>query len=531
MPKRYVIGTRVSTRDQSDNGTSLQSQEEACVKYVERLGGTVVATISEDVSGIVPLADRPRQKRILEMLKNGDADGVVWYMVDRFFRDDLEARLQCRQWLRAGLELHFADTGRVKNESDIVFLLRAWQAGDEREKISERTSRGRYTKARNGKVVGACKPLYGYSYIDGAYHICEEEAKVVKSIYMWYVYGDESEKPMTMHAIARKLTCMNVPPPGLRWKGRVRVRPTHVWGSTAVRRLLLESAYMGIWRYARRIGKGGKGGFRPLDESIPVSIPIIIEEELWNAAQARRLFNQQMSPRNAKFNYLLRGLVKCGVCKCSMTGSNGGDPKRTATYRCGRKTKHYANLEPQGCDNRSAPARRLEDLTWEFIQGVMLDASKFEQLLREAQSSERAMLQPRQDRLETVLDSIARNEKDAKELVVSIRRVPPGGVVEAALQHDIDRVEQEASDLRKERDQLMAMLSKTALTDEEINTALQFREDTISGLRHPTNDDKRSMLELLRVQIEVLYTQAKVACRIPVSKSIDLKTTGNAVRR
>ena len=44
----------------------------------------------------------------------------------------------------------------------------------------------------------------------GEFEINEEEARIVRLIYHWYVYGDESGQPLGMEAIADKLTNMGI---------------------------------------------------------------------------------------------------------------------------------------------------------------------------------------------------------------------------------------------------------------------------------------------------------------------------------
>ena len=47
-------------------------------------------------------------------------------------------------------------------------------AGDERRKIIERTSRGKMSKAKKGKVVGSGHPPYGYDFSDNDLVINED---------------------------------------------------------------------------------------------------------------------------------------------------------------------------------------------------------------------------------------------------------------------------------------------------------------------------------------------------------------------
>jgi hypothetical protein len=68
-----------------------------------------------------------------------------------------------------------------------------------------------------------------------------------------------------------------------------------------------------------------------------------------------------------------------------------------------------------------------------------------------------------------------------------------------------------------EREQLINEITKAqVLTEEDIQVALQFRQDVIVGLQNPTFEDKRRVLELLHVQVPVKDQQARIRCRIKI---------------
>jgi site-specific DNA recombinase len=62
----------------------------------------------------------------------------------------------------------------------------AFAAELEREKIRERTSRGRRMRARSGKLLGSRGPLYGYMWADetrSTYIEHPEAAAIVRRVY------------------------------------------------------------------------------------------------------------------------------------------------------------------------------------------------------------------------------------------------------------------------------------------------------------------------------------------------------------
>jgi site-specific DNA recombinase len=100
MNMRAATYSRVSTDDQADRGYSLPSQIEACHKYAESLGYSVVVEYSEDVSGATPMGQRPRGARLSEMVGRREVDAVIVYQVDRLSRDIVDLLVTVRTRIR-----------------------------------------------------------------------------------------------------------------------------------------------------------------------------------------------------------------------------------------------------------------------------------------------------------------------------------------------------------------------------------------------------------------------------------------------
>jgi site-specific DNA recombinase len=85
----------------------------------------------------------------------------------------------------------------------------------EREKITERMTRGRRLKVQTGECRSAWLPPYGYRLtdVDGkrALVIREAEARIVRLIFVWYTVGDGGKGPLPIYAIAKRLTESRVP--------------------------------------------------------------------------------------------------------------------------------------------------------------------------------------------------------------------------------------------------------------------------------------------------------------------------------
>ena len=160
-----------------------------------------------------------------------------------------------------------------------------------------------------------------------------------------------------LFAIAESLTRDGVPSPSAYDRVRNAHRNGEGWSKSAVRAILTNPRYTGVsvWGRQRRdevlvdvedVAAGSKTLLRWNDEDAWVRSPGVaheplISEELFQAARERRAANGRTTirkPRRTPRPYLLRGLLRCGLCDRKMQGSwNHGE----AYYRC-RYLSEYA---------------------------------------------------------------------------------------------------------------------------------------------------------------------------------------------
>ncbi|MFC1944918.1 recombinase family protein, partial [Chloroflexota bacterium] len=80
-----AVYCRVSTEDQATEGTSLESQLEACLKYCCDKGYEVTYKFSESYSGLD--LDRPQLNELRELARASKVDVIVVYCLDRLSRN------------------------------------------------------------------------------------------------------------------------------------------------------------------------------------------------------------------------------------------------------------------------------------------------------------------------------------------------------------------------------------------------------------------------------------------------------------
>lgn len=499
MTKQAAIYARVSTDDQAERGYSIPSQIEACKKFADQKGCNIAGVYPDDISGTVPVSDRPEGSGLQQAIETRFINCVIVYQVDRLSRDIVDLLTTVRDWLRLGVEIYSLDVGQITSELDIVLVIKGWQGSDERQKIRERTMRGKSAKAKAGKVVGEGVAPFGYSYHDGGFVINEQQAKVIRMIFNWYVNGDENRHMMGFVAIAERLTQTGIASP-LNAKGILRYHGKAIgWGSNTIRRIIISETYCGVWQWGKRT--------RAKEDQIPVTVPAIISRELWDLAQERRIHNSKFSRRRMKRDYLLRGLVYCG-CGHGMVGSGRG---KYYYYYCSRKYGSGVSIGTEVCYAPIIRGYKLEYIAWGYILRLLTNAQEFESKLREAQELEAEQMQPKQRELESVLSLLEQTEREAEEAATALSQVK--GIVGKKLQIQADELDRRYQALLARKEKLESEL-ENELSNQTIDDIMQYREAVAVGLNNPTPEDRRLWLELLKTQVIVSNGEAVVTCRL-----------------
>src|SRR5215207_2284967 len=163
MSERCVIYARVSSEGQAENH-SLPTQIERCTAHAQAKGWTVVAVEREQHSA-ADLHGREGLQRALTLIEQGGADVLLSYATDRLSREQMHVGVILDRVLRAGGSLQFV-TEDFENSATGKFLLqvRTFAAELEREKIAERTARGRAARTASGKYLPGQKAPYGFRW-------------------------------------------------------------------------------------------------------------------------------------------------------------------------------------------------------------------------------------------------------------------------------------------------------------------------------------------------------------------------------
>jgi site-specific DNA recombinase len=373
MTQIAALYARVSTQQQEQEAT-IDSQVAAVEAFAQAQGYILskeLYFLDEAVSGAK--LDRPALDHLRDLVAEGLFQVVLCLSPDRLARQYAHQWVLLNEFQRAGVQVVFINQPPVENnpQSQLFFGIQGLFSEYERAMITERLRRGKLYRVRQGQLVNPVAP-YGYRYIPvsepggGRWEIDPREAPVVCQIYQWYT----KDNGTTIWQIVERLNTQGdqAPPRAKRWQ------------YSTVQAILTQSGYTGQAYYNRTQvchdgvgrpklqGRGKKQHSkqvpRPREEWIPVSVPAILTQDMWQCAQERLAMKQKFAVRNSKKRfYLLRSLLVCGVCGHTLVGRTSSNGRKTYACPYGDKLRN-PDIPSHGC---IISAETIEPIVWQAV--------------------------------------------------------------------------------------------------------------------------------------------------------------------
>jgi site-specific DNA recombinase len=263
---------------------------------------------------------RPGLDRLRDDIALAEVEVVVITAPDRLARKYLHQVLLVEEFERHGVRVEFVERPMSTDPHDQLLLqIRGAVAEYERTLITERLRRGKLAKLRAGQLLPWTRGHYGYQ-VDRerprdpvGVRRDDAEAAVVEHLFAAYL-----EEGATLYSVGKSLERLGVLTP--------RGRP--YWSGCSVRAILRDPTYTGL-AYGNRyhcvpatgrvspllpIGPGHSHVLRAREEWVPIPVPALVFEEVYQRVQDKLAHNQQRAARNTQQEYLLRGHVSCGHC-------------------------------------------------------------------------------------------------------------------------------------------------------------------------------------------------------------------------
>jgi len=439
----------------------------------------------------------------VQAAKEGRVDVVLSYDPDRLSRKLYHQMILAEEFEKQGIKLEFVTQDMGDSPEDRMFFnMRGLVAEYEREKIRERTIRGSREKARQGRVVNAGVPPFGFRYNKEKVTMEEDPEKAQTLRLIFYTFANEA---LSLQRLADRLNRLHIPTP----KGGDR------WRASTLGIMLRNEVYIGKMHQFRQYrieprlrrqpstrNRKTSHVLRPREEWITVEVPALVPVELFEAVQRKLERNADLSRRNTKREYLLSGLLYCSQCGGRMGGHAIHD---VPYYRCYRKDNPDRVLldpsgKPQPCSCPEVKAEAVELVVWDTICQIVRDPDFLIQELHKHNTDNSQTKEILERELQLCRARLKAIPDEQRRLVEGYHK---GLYADFMMREDMELIQKEQGELEKRKAELERQLAQRQLTQSQEARIRSLTEKNGAGL---DNLDFAGKQELLRLLIEkVLY--------------------------
>lgn len=397
--RRIALYARVSSHQQTTDAT-IQSQVAALKKRIadDRFQLDPELVFQDDGHSGATL-QRPALERLRDLVYAGGIDRLYIHSPDRLARKLVHQALLLEEFAKRHVEVAFLNQPTTNTAEDNLLLnMQGIIAEYEREKILERTRRGRRYSAQQGRISVLCRAPYGYRYVckqdgdgEARYDLVLNEVRVVRDLFRWVAI-----EGLSLGDAARRLTKQNAP----------TRKGARCWSRNTVRRILRNPAYYGEahWGKTRqaerspnqRPSRGHPEAPRrekvsrptqPSEQEI-IRVPALIGRDLFDAAAER--LDENRRRQRTRLNgpsFLLSGLLVCDGCGSAYIGRrhHSRSGRAHTYYRCIGTEKRRHGGEAL-CSNRAAP-EALDEQVWKDACELLRDPKRIHAELQRRQQT------------------------------------------------------------------------------------------------------------------------------------------------
>jgi site-specific DNA recombinase len=519
---RVALYARVSSEKQAEEGT-VASQVAALEQRIAVEGYVVDPKwrfIDDGISGTTLV--RPALERLRDLAATGAVDRLYLLAPDRLARRHGHQMVLLEELQACGVEVVFVNRPLgTTPEDQLLVQVQGVIAEYEHAKILERTRRGRRHAARCGCVSVLSKAPYGYRYIDkhsgggeARYEVIEEEAAVVRQIFMWV--GREG---CSLREVARRLLQQGV----RTQSGRCR------WDPGTIGAMLRNSSYQGQAVFGKRrcgaprprlrprrgqpeVAKATHSLYQqPASEHIPIAVPALVDAELFAAVQERLAENQRRlrAPRQGA-RYLLQGLLVCSSCGYALSVQTSGFQPRYSYYACpGTYVSELTHRRV--CPNGRQRTEAVEAVVWNDVCALL---SEPQRLRREFERRQQSSVAPGHTVNQECLDGSLHK---VRQSIGRLLDAYTAGLIEAGeFEPRMRRLKERLAKLEAE----LRVLTDQARQDEELRVVFrhveEFADQMKTGLSNADGKQKREIFRALLKRVEVDTDTLRIVYRVPL---------------
>ncbi len=230
-----------------------------------------------------------------------------------------------------------------------------------------------------------------------------------------------------------------------------------------------------------------------------------MSQEDFERVQAKLAHNHQFASRNnTEHQYLLRGLISCGLCRLGCTGRTCDNYRY---YFCRGKNGVVQSCRDEKCSSRMIPAKQVDELVWQDLCAVLTHPEVIEAALLRAQGG--AWL-PQE--LQARRENLRKAQLSVNQQVERLTEAYLAGIItleelKRRRQDLAQRQEAVASQVR----QLEASAAQQFELAQVMSTIQEFCQRVQNGLEQVTFEQKRLLVELLIDRVIVTNEEVEIS--------------------
>ncbi|MFV8339155.1 recombinase family protein [Flavobacterium sp. LB3P21] len=496
------IYCRIS-RIKDGNDLSIEDQKQKGIAKADELYLPFELYVDEGISGAAEkISDRPEFERLLGDVSTGNLTHVFCYDQSRLERNP-QMRFVITDLFKKNNIVFITQMGGVEDLNDpqqqffgdLLSVINKFHVTTTKLKVKSALR----LRVKEGKTRGILP--YGYTKDDNDIMIVDEvEAVTVKRIYALSLKG------IGTRTIADTLNDENIPTRyNTMGTGTISVKNKYTgiistrekkdvkWAPNTITNILKNPIYKGERTYS----------------GILTKVPAIFDPIYWDKVNYHLPLNRNNTGKKVEHRYLLKGLLRCGVCGRNMYGKKRLD-KNDNHYVCSSK-----RIKDENCGNRSINIDKIEYFIWHQLF--------YEHGLRDKIGKEFNFDQKELNRLVDNIKRLGkRNDILANERKRAIELVIKGIINENDIADNLKEIDykiQENNIIIDENKQKMFALESSN------SIMVKYENDFESFTKVTTFEKKKEIINDFISNIKVTYLDEKKEYRIDIDFKIDIPSS------
>lgn len=436
--KELHIYTRVSTKAQETEGTSLDTQKQLGTQVAKKLKlKPVLMNEGGKSSNHEEIDKRPVLQKLLLGIEEGTVKHLYAYNIDRLSRNDIvQSRIRTRLkehevMFYSGNETNPTDLNNPQDK--LFFQIQSAISEYDNSVRSARSRLGKIEQLKKGRWHGG-PPPYGYTIKNKQLTVDETEAGWVRKIYERYSDGD------SVQDIRKYLFSNNV----------TTRRGKASFSSKSIENILHSNTHYQGWYVVTMQGEN------PLKVSCPsiVDRPLVRKVQDQLKKRSYKYEGRRTKESRTKHITLLREVLICGYCD-GRYGQTVRPDKYIQNYYCLNHQRRYKDIETDllKCDapRHSIKIDETDLCVLEAIVDVLSESNLFKEEVKQSVLGKKRTHQMNNDlrtKLERQIKKIKKELKEADEQIVNLNVDKLIGITDSGdIKAIISRLEEYRTDL------------------------------------------------------------------------------------